>query len=234
MIDRYCGSCPNAGVSCGQATARQSKRATVRPSCDTLRRIGTMGRLSAPKSGHNGQDAPNLGNANPVTGLRNRILPDASAITSPTSPAISFSGIAARRRKTGTDSENILNNLRQHLDDHGFEKVQIEQPKQGNSGRFEACRTPLDDPWAQWLKAAVERSYEGTCGVLPNSGGSNVTDIIRYGLDVPFIWFPLSYGGCSQHAPNEHILKSLARKGMELVTGIYWDLASDEHAYRRP
>ena len=43
-------------------------------------------------------------------------------------------------------------------------------------------------------------------------------------LGVPTVWIPLSYSACSQHAPNEHILKSLTRQGMQLVTGVYWEL----------
>ena len=42
----------------------------------------------------------------------------------------------------------------------------------------------------------------------------------------------LSCTGCSQHAPNEHILWSLTREGMGLVTGVYWDLGDPETAYR--
>ncbi len=82
------------------------------------------------------------------------------------------------------------------------------------------------------MRAAVERGSNQPCGVLPNSGGSNMTHIIQFILDAPITWFPLSYAGCSQHAPNEHILKPLMREGMRHVTGIYWDLGDPATAYR--
>ena len=81
-------------------------------------------------------------------------------------------------------------------------------------------------------KAAVERNSNRPCGVLPNSGGSNMTAIIQYVLDAPIAWLPLSYAGCSQHAPDEHILKPLMREGMRHVTGIYWDLGDEAMGFR--
>jgi hypothetical protein len=68
--------------------------------------------------------------------------------------------------------------------------------------------------------------------VLPNGGGSNMTYILQYLVGMPCAWFPLSYGGCSQHAPNEHILKPLMREGLRHVTGIYWDLGDKEIGYK--
>ena len=59
-----------------------------------------------------------------------------------------------------------------------------------------------------------------------------MTHIIQSTLDAPITWFPLSYGGCSQHAPDEHILLPLMREGMRHVTSIYWDLGDPETAYR--
>ena len=33
-----------------------------------------------------------------------------------------------------------------------------------------------------------------------------------------------SYAGCSQHAPDEHVLAPIMREGLQMMTGIYWDL----------
>lgn len=132
----------------------------------------------------------------------------------------------------GTDEDKLLDNLRQHLDEQGFENVRIDPPPASNDGRFYASRTDPRHAWAQWMRAAVERGSNQPCGVLPNSGGSNMTHIIQFILDAPITWFPLSYAGCSQHAPNEHILKPLMREGMRHVTGIYWDLGDPATAYR--
>ena len=131
-----------------------------------------------------------------------------------------------------TDEESILPNLRRHLDAGGFEHVRIDPPPASNDGRFYASRTDPNHPWAAWMKSAIERGSNQPCGVLPTSGGSNMTHIIQFVLDAPITWFPLSYAGCSQHAPNEHILKPLMRDGMRHVTGIYWDLGDPTTAYR--
>ena len=38
------------------------------------------------------------------------------------------------------------------------------------------------------------------------------------------IWVPHSYAGCSQHAPDEHMLAPIAREGLGLMAGLFWDL----------
>jgi hypothetical protein len=35
---------------------------------------------------------------------------------------------------------------------------------------------------------------------------------------------PHSYPACSQHAPNEHLPVAIAREGLALMAGLYWDL----------
>jgi hypothetical protein len=41
---------------------------------------------------------------------------------------------------------------------------------------------------------------------------------------LPTVWVPHSYPGCSQHAPNEHLLAPVARQALAIMSGIYWDL----------
>jgi acetylornithine deacetylase/succinyl-diaminopimelate desuccinylase-like protein len=132
----------------------------------------------------------------------------------------------------GTDHANLLANLRRHLDAHGLERVVIETPDPSNAIFFEATRTDPDHPFARWMQAAVSRASGQDCALLPNGGGSNVTEIMQYDLGMPTVWLPLSYAGCSQHAPDEHILKPLMRTGLEIVTSVYWDIGDPEEGYR--
>jgi acetylornithine deacetylase/succinyl-diaminopimelate desuccinylase-like protein len=132
----------------------------------------------------------------------------------------------------GTDHANLLANLRRHLDSHGLERVQIEMPDPSNAIFFEATRTDPDHPFARWIQAVVSRAAGQHCAVLPNGGGSNVTEIMQYDLGTPCVWLPLSYAGCSQHAPNEHILRPLMREGLKIVTSVYWDLGDEREGYR--
>ncbi len=132
----------------------------------------------------------------------------------------------------GTEPDQILPSLRRHLDDHGFANVEI-VPQSGTDGvKFRASRADPDHPIVKWMSAALHRITDGNCAVLPNSGGSNVTAIIGDELSVPYIWLPLSYTACSQHAPNEHILAPLMREGLLLLTRIYWDFADPEVGFR--
>lgn len=136
------------------------------------------------------------------------------------------------RYVVGTDEARITDHLRIHLDRHGFNGVMIEPPPASNDGRFYASRTDPRHPFAQWMKSAVERNSNQPCGVMPNGGGSNMTYIMQYLVGMPCAWLPLSYAGCSQHAPNEHMLRPLMREGLRHVTGVYWDLGDEATAYR--
>lgn len=133
----------------------------------------------------------------------------------------------------GTEPDRIVSNLRAHLDSHGFTNVEI-VPKSGTDGvKFGASRADPEHPVVKWISDTMNRITDGHCAVLPNSGGSNVTAIIGEELSVPYIWLPLSYTACSQHAPNEHILTPLMREGVGLLTQIYWDFGDAEAGLRR-
>ena len=43
-------------------------------------------------------------------------------------------------------------------------------------------------------------------------------------LGLPTVWVPHSYAACSQHAPNEHLLAPIAREGLQIMAGLFWDL----------
>jgi len=62
--------------------------------------------------------------------------------------------------------------------------------------------------------------------LLPNLGGSIPNDVFTDVLAMPTIWVPHSYAGCSQHAPDEHALAPLLREGLEMMTGIFWDIGA--------
>ena len=49
-------------------------------------------------------------------------------------------------------------------------------------------------------------------------------------LGLPTLWVPHSYPGCNQHAPDEHLLAPVAREGLRLMAGLYWDLGESASA----
>ena len=125
------------------------------------------------------------------------------------------------RYVVGIDIDEILPALRRHLDRHGFPMVQVAK---GRDEIFRATRTDPDHAWVQWTAASIARTTNKPTAILPNSGGSLPNDIFAEGLGLPTIWVPHSYRGCSQHAPNEHLPLAIARDGLRMMAGVYWDM----------
>ena len=127
------------------------------------------------------------------------------------------------RYVVGTDVDDIVPALKRHLEGLGFERVRVEQ---GQTGELRASRLEPDHPWVRWAVASIARTTGAPPAVLPNLGGSLPNDVFADVLGLPTIWVPHSYAGCSQHAPDEHLLAPIAREGLEIMTGLFWDLGA--------
>ncbi|WCN08149.1 M20 family metallopeptidase [Marinomonas mediterranea] len=126
----------------------------------------------------------------------------------------------------GTDSEHFLINIRKHLDQHGFDDVIVEQ----NGEPMQATRLNPNDPWVGWALASLEKTTHKKPTLLPNLGGSIPNHVFSDILGLPTVWVPHSYPACSQHAPNEHVLAPVCREALQIMTGLFWDLAEQgEH-----
>ncbi|MDB5825935.1 MAG: hypothetical protein JWQ73_155 [Variovorax sp.] len=127
------------------------------------------------------------------------------------------------RYVVGSDSTNFLKHVRDHLDAHGYTDVEVTQ-----SGELmEATRLDPDNPWVRWALASIERSTGKAPALLPNLGGTLPNDVFADVLGLPTLWVPHSYPACAQHAPNEHMLGSVARESLQLMAGLFWDLGAD-------
>lgn len=124
----------------------------------------------------------------------------------------------------GTNEERIIPALREHLDTHGFDNVKINTHPEHNGASFAAARTEPDQPWVTFVKQSMQLTNNAPPVVLPSMGGSICNDIFTDTLGLPAIWIPHSYAGCSQHAPDEHILLSVCRSALQTMTGLYWDI----------
>ena len=91
-------------------------------------------------------------------------------------------------------------------------------------GYFAATRLDPDHPWVRWASASIERTTGAKPAILPNLGGSLPNDVFAETLGLPTVWIPHSYAACSQHAPNEHLLASVARDALRIMAGVFWDL----------
>jgi acetylornithine deacetylase/succinyl-diaminopimelate desuccinylase-like protein len=125
------------------------------------------------------------------------------------------------RYVVGVEPQDILPALRRHLDAQGFEDVQIVPSRAAASP---ATRLDPEHPWVRWTAASMALSPGKRVAVLPNLGGTLPNDAFSDVLNLPTVWVPHSYPACAQHAPDEHLLASVAREALQLMTGVYWDL----------
>jgi acetylornithine deacetylase/succinyl-diaminopimelate desuccinylase-like protein len=125
----------------------------------------------------------------------------------------------------GCDHTTFIVAMRAHLDAHGFAAVAL-SPSRAETMR--ATRLDPEHPWVTRIAASVARTTGAPPAILPNLGGSLPNDCFAEVLGMPTVWIPHSYPACSQHAPNEHLLASVAREGLAIMTGLFCDLP--EHA----
>jgi hypothetical protein len=87
-----------------------------------------------------------------------------------------------------------------------------------------ASRTDADDPWVRFVLDSLHRTDNKPPTLLPNLGGSLPNDVFSDDLGMRTIWIPHSYPACAQHAPDEHLLGSVARHALGLMAGLFWDI----------
>jgi len=129
------------------------------------------------------------------------------------------------RYVVGTDVDDIIPALRRHLDRHGFTQVEV---RRGSGGFFRASRLDPEDPWVGFAARSLEQTTGRKPTILPNFGGSLPNDSFADVLGLRTIWIPHSYAGCSQHAPDEHLLAPIAREGLGMMAGLFWDLGEGD------
>ncbi len=129
----------------------------------------------------------------------------------------------------GTDWRGVVPALRRHLDGLGLAMVTV-RPARGEV--LGATRLDPDDPWVAWALGSMTETTGRAPALLPNLGGSLPNDVFADTLGLPTLWVPHSHGACNQHAPNEHLLGSIAREGLAVMAGLFWDLGRDGVAVR--
>ena len=125
------------------------------------------------------------------------------------------------RYVVGIDPADILPALRRHLEREGFANVKVTAAR---DGFFPATRLDPDHPWVKWAEESITRTTGAKPAILPNLGGSLPNDVFSDTLGLPTVWISHSYAACSQHAPNEHLLAPVARDGLRIMAGLFWDL----------
>jgi acetylornithine deacetylase/succinyl-diaminopimelate desuccinylase-like protein len=119
----------------------------------------------------------------------------------------------------GTRVDQVIAAVKARLHDKGFAMIDVQAAQS-----FAASRTDFDSPWVNWTAESIRQTTGKAPAVLPNFGGSLPNDVFSDLLGLPTIWVPHSYPGCSQHAPNEHILLSVTEEALGIMAGLFWDL----------
>ncbi len=117
--------------------------------------------------------------------------------------------------------------LRAHLDAEGYQDIELEWGMQGA-----ATRLDVEHPWVRWACASLQHSTGAAPAVLPNLAGSLPNEVFADILGLPTLWVPHSYPACGQHGPDEHLLPEVAREGLQIMAGLYWDLGEPAAPWR--
>ncbi len=119
------------------------------------------------------------------------------------------------------DPLSFLPALQRHLDAQGFAAVKVSGP---SHEIMNATRLDPSHAAVQWAVRSLTQTLGSKPAVVPNLGGSLPNDVFTDIIGVPTIWVPHSYASCSQHAPNEHVLDFIIREGLQMMTGLFWDM----------
>ncbi|HMA31552.1 MAG TPA: M20 family metallopeptidase [Casimicrobiaceae bacterium] len=127
----------------------------------------------------------------------------------------------------GCDHATFIPAIRARLDGCGYPTVRVVPAR---SEVMRATRLDPGHPWVRRVAASIERTTGARPVILPNLGGSLPNDCFAEVLSLPTVWIPHSYPACSQHAPDEHLLGPVARQGLAIMTGLFFDLGGAEAA----
>jgi acetylornithine deacetylase/succinyl-diaminopimelate desuccinylase-like protein len=119
----------------------------------------------------------------------------------------------------GTEVSRLAEQVRAHLAAQGFPPFEVTVGEV-----MAATRLDPDHPWVHFTLDSIARSTGSRPVLLPNLGGSLPNDVFAGILGLPTVWVPHSYPGCQQHAPDEHLLRPVAREALQIMAGLFWDL----------
>ena len=129
------------------------------------------------------------------------------------------------RYVVGTDVDDIIPALRRHLDRHGFAQVEVRRGTAASSTPAGSIPTIHGSAGRRPRSNAPPGKRRRSC---PISAARCRTTSSSTCSGCKTIWVPHSYAGCSQHAPDEHMLAPIAREGLGLMAGLFWDLGEPD------
>lgn len=103
--------------------------------------------------------------------------------------------------------DEVLDQLRRHLDDGGFSDVQITY-----LGGDRPARTDPDDPVVELIVRTAEPVYGVPMQIVPMVGGSGPSHPFVHDLNLPVVTAGAGHPGSLAHAPNENLRLDLYLK----------------------
>lgn len=137
----------------------------------------------------------------------------------------SAEAVCQLRFVVGTDWLNARELLLAHLRREGFDNVDVTIEASGSATRLDP-----DHPWARWAEHSIAATTGKPVTILPNLGGTIPNECFATTLGLSTIWVPHSYPNCRQHAPDEHLLGSVAHEALRMMAGLFWDLGESGRA----
>ena len=110
--------------------------------------------------------------------------------------------------------------LRKHLDQEGFEDVEIKY-----LGGEAPGRTNPDDPFVKTVVDTAKEIYGVPMAIVPMVGGSGPNHVFLEELKIPIVTAGIGYPGSKAHAPNENIVIDHYLKGAKHITRILNEFA---------
>ncbi len=111
--------------------------------------------------------------------------------------------------------DQVLRQLRAHLDAQGFSDIQI-----NFLGGEPPARTDPDDPFVQMVVESAREVYGQPMQIIPMIGGSGPNHPFIEVLHLPIVSAGVGHSGASVHAPNENMRLDMYLKGTKHITRI--------------
>lgn len=127
------------------------------------------------------------------------------------------------------DPEDILEKLRSHLDQHGFEQVRF-----GKTKKYWPAKTPITAPFVEVVKRTAERVYDRPIVVLPTSAASGPRYVFAGWSGAPIVALGVGHSGSRIHAPDENIRLEDYREGMKHIAAIIYEYGSNADGELEP
>lgn len=119
------------------------------------------------------------------------------------------------RLVAGQTPQQVLEQLREHLDQEGFDDIQITY-----LGGGPAASTDPDDPFVKLVVDTAPEAFGKPMELVPMVGGSGPSYAFVHTLKLPVVTTGIGYPGGNAHAPDENIRIDLYLKGAKHIARI--------------